>query len=114
MVTLWFPVNRPVGPDCGTISVIPASHKEGRRPADTYLRGGYFRQIEAKPSEREAADEQALGLQLGDCCVMDGNLLHRSVANRSATPRVAAVARLVHLAKLHSYDRERFYCVHKA
>lgn len=114
LVALWFPVNRAVTGETGTISVIPRSHKEGRRAADTYFRSGFFRQIEAKLGEQEAVRERVLELQLGDCCLMDGNLVHRSVANRSDTPRVAGVVRLAHLAKLRSYDRERFYCAHRS
>ena len=113
-VALWFPVNRAVSGETGTISVIPQSHSEGRREANTYLRNGFFRQIDAKPGEQEATHEQVLDMQLGDCCIMDGNLIHRSVSNRSATPRVAGVVRLAHLGKLSSYERERFYCVHKS
>jgi hypothetical protein len=113
LVALWFPINRAVKKETGTISVIPQSHSQGRRAADTYLRDGCFRQIEAKLGEQEAVHERVLELELGDCCIMDGNLVHRSVANRSATSRVAGVVRLAHLAKATSYDRDRFYCTNR-
>jgi hypothetical protein len=97
---LWFPVNRSVTAGTGTISVVPRSHCEGRRASDTYFRDGSFRQIEARLGEQEAEQERVIELELGDCCLMDGNLVHRSVTNRSATPRVAGVVRLAHLAKV--------------
>jgi hypothetical protein len=114
MAALWFPVNRAVSEESGTISVIPQSHTEGRRAVDTYFRDGSFPQIDARLGEQEAARERVLELQLGDCCIMDGNMIHRSVANRSPIPRVAGVVRLAHLAKLSSYERDRFYCVTKS
>jgi hypothetical protein len=111
---LWFPVNRAVSGGTGTISVIPQSHTEGRRASDVHFRDGFFRQIDTKVSEQEAADERVIELQLGDCCIMDGNLVHRSVPNKSTTPRVAGVVRLAHLAKADSYDRDHFYCSHES
>lgn len=112
MVTVWFPVNRATTAETGTIGVLPGSHR-WPRTSQTHYRHGYFRQIEAEVSEPEVAQEQALHLELGDCCIMDGDLVHRSVSNLSATPRVAAVARMVALSREATYQRERFYCLHK-
>jgi hypothetical protein len=114
MATVWFPVNRAVTRESGTISVIPGSHTQGRRPADTHFRDGLFRQIDAKLGDQEAQSGLPLELEMGDCCIMNGNLVHRSVANRSSTPRIAGVVRLAHLAKADLYDRDRFYCAHKS
>jgi ectoine hydroxylase-related dioxygenase (phytanoyl-CoA dioxygenase family) len=113
-LTLWFPVNRNAGRDNGTISMIPGSHKSGPRDADTSLRHGYFKQIESKLRTEEIGQEAVLDFELGDCCIMNGNTVHRSVANRSKTPRVAGVLRMASMATQTSYDRERFYCTHKS
>jgi hypothetical protein len=40
---------------------------------------------------------------------MNGNTVHRSVANRSSSPRIAGVLRIANLAAQQSYERERFY-----
>ena len=112
-LTLWFPINRGTKRDTGTISLIPGSHREGLREADTFLKHGYFKQIQSKLGPNEEAQEFPLEMQLGDCCVMNGNTVHRSVANHSNTPRIAAVLRIANIAG-QSYDRERFYCVHKS
>ena len=111
---LWFPINRPVGAGSGTIGVIPQSHVDGRRETNTHFRNGFFRQIDSRLHEGEAVGEHVLEMEPGDCCLMHGNLVHRSVPNRSATPRVAAVMRLAHLDPSTPYERERFYCVHKS
>lgn len=113
-LTLWFPVNRATGRDTGTISLIPGSHRYGPREADTFFRHGYFRQIEAKLQTEETDREEMLEADLGDCCIMNGNTVHRSVANRSSSPRVAGVLRIASLAPHQSYERERFYCTHKS
>lgn len=114
MVTLWFPVNRATRRDTGTISVIPGSQQAGLRSADTSLRHGFFRQIESTTDQAETNDELFMELEPGDCCVMNGDTVHRSVANCSDTPRVAGVLRMVNVGNLPSYERERFYCVHKS
>jgi ectoine hydroxylase-related dioxygenase (phytanoyl-CoA dioxygenase family) len=113
-LTLWFPVNRGTGRDTGTISMIPGSQQYGPRETETFLRHGYFKQIESKLTPFEKTREQVLEVDLGDCCIMNGNTVHRSVANRSATPRVAGVLRIASLHRQTSYERERFYCVHKS
>lgn len=113
MVTAWFPVNRATTAETGTIGVIPGSHLRPRA-SRTHFRHGYFRQIEAEVSESEMAQAQPLHLELGDCCIMEGDLVHRSISNLSSTPRVAAVGRMVTLPREATYQRERFYCVHKS
>jgi ectoine hydroxylase-related dioxygenase (phytanoyl-CoA dioxygenase family) len=113
-LTLWFPVNRSTNKDSGTISMIPGSHREGRRDVDKSLRHGFFKQLESKLDQNEEQKEAPLDIQLGDCCIMDGNTVHRSVANRSKTPRVAGVLRMAHLSADQAYERESFYCVHKS
>ncbi len=113
-LTLWFPVNRSTKRDTGTISVVPGSHREGRREADTYFRDGYFRQIQSKLQEEEGAREEVLEVELGDCVIMDGNTVHRSVANRGTSPRIAGVLRMANLSTQKAYERERFYCTHKS
>jgi hypothetical protein len=68
------------------------------------------------PSRLQADEEdraEALDIQLGDCCIMHGNTVHRSVVNRGPSPRVAGVLRIANLANQSSYERERFYCSHK-
>jgi ectoine hydroxylase-related dioxygenase (phytanoyl-CoA dioxygenase family) len=112
-LTLWFPVNRRTGGNEGTISLIPGSHRYGVRETETFLKHGFFKQIQSKLRDEEESRETVLELDLGDCCIMNGNTIHRSVANRSATPRVAAVVRIVNLATIQSYDRDKFYCSHK-
>src|ERR1700735_756879 len=112
-LTLWFPVNRDTGRDTGTISMIPGSHQYGPRDTETFLRHGYFKQIESKLRAGEANMEEVLEVDLGDCCIMNGNTVHRSVANRSTSPRVAGVLRIASLGTQEGYDRERFYCTHK-
>jgi phytanoyl-CoA hydroxylase len=114
LVALWFPVNRRVSKETGTISVIPGSHRKGARTNETHFRHGYFRQIDSEVEAAEIANEEVLDLELGACCIMEGNLVHRSIANRSSTPRVAAVVRMVNLSEEATYERERFYCVHKS
>jgi hypothetical protein len=113
-LTLWFPVNRSTKRNTGTISIIPGSHREGPRETETFLRHGFFKQIQSKLNAGEADREQVLEVDQGDCCIMHGNAVHRSVANRSTSPRVAGVLRIANLGSQPSYDRERFYCVHKS
>jgi ectoine hydroxylase-related dioxygenase (phytanoyl-CoA dioxygenase family) len=113
-LTLWFPVNRSTKRDTGTISMIPGSHKSGPRKTDTSYRQGYFRQIESQLELNEESQEEVLEVGLGSCCIMHGNTVHRSVANRSSSPRVAGVLRIANLARQSSYERERFYCTHKS
>jgi len=114
LATLWFPINRRVDRDTGTISMIPGSHRTGPRETENYLRNGFFKQMQAKLELGEADKEQVLEAGPGDCCIMNGNTVHRSVANRSMSPRVAAVLRIAHLSAEQEYERERFYCVHKS
>jgi ectoine hydroxylase-related dioxygenase (phytanoyl-CoA dioxygenase family) len=114
MLTLWFPVNRATKKETGTISVISGSHLAGPRPTETRVITENFKQYESKLEKGEAERETVLELELGDCCIMHGNTVHRSVSNRSSTPRVAGLLRMVNIASLSSYDRERFYCVHKS
>jgi ectoine hydroxylase-related dioxygenase (phytanoyl-CoA dioxygenase family) len=114
MVTLWFPVNRATLRDTGTISLIPGSHQNGLRPADTSFRHGFFRQLESTIDQCETNDELFMELDAGDCCIMHGDTVHRSVANRAVSPRVAGVVRMVNIDNLTSYERERFYCAHKS
>jgi ectoine hydroxylase-related dioxygenase (phytanoyl-CoA dioxygenase family) len=114
MVTLWFPLNRATGRDTGTIGLIPGSHRNGLRSADTSFRHGFFRQVESTIERRETEEELFMELEAGDCCVMHGDTVHRSVANRASSPRVAGVVRMVNIGNLSSYERERFYCVHKS
>jgi hypothetical protein len=113
-LTLWFPVNRSTGRDEGTISMIPGSHRHGPRETDTFLKHGFFKQVQARLRDGEAGQEEVLETELGDCCIMDGNTVHRSVANRSSSPRVAGVLRIANLASQPGYERERFYCTHKS
>jgi hypothetical protein len=113
-LTLWFPVNRGTCPDTGTISMIPGSHRSGSRETENYLRNGFFKQMQSKLQPGEADKEQMLEVELGDCCIMNGNTVHRSVANRSTSPRVAGVLRIAHLGADQTYERERFYCIHKS
>src|SRR5947209_5123753 len=104
LVTLWFPINHGANMERGTISVIDGSHQAGLRPAETYKRHGFFRQIEVAAGE-EAAQEKPLSVGLGDCCIMDGHTLHRSVSNRSAVPRVTGVLRLANMPRQDHHDR---------
>ncbi len=113
-LTLWFPVNRGTAQDTGSISIIPGSHRYGLRETDTFLKHGFFKQIQSRLRPGEAEQEKVLETELGDCCIMHGNTVHRSVANRSTSPRVAAVLRIANLGKQESYERERFYCSHKS
>ncbi len=114
LVALWFPINRAVRAETGTISVIPKSHLDGRRETHAYTKHGFFRQLDAKLQEDESAKEHMIELEPGDCCIMNGNLVHRSVANGSDLPRVAGVVRLAYLGKGTPYQRDQFYCVHKS
>lgn len=114
LVTLWFPVNRGTNAETGTISLIPGSHRDGARETETYLKHGFFKQMQSKLKPGEAEREEMLEIDLGDCCIMHGYTVHRSVANRSTTPRVAAVLRIANLGSQTSYQRERFYCVHES
>jgi hypothetical protein len=114
LLTLWFPINRETNRETGTISVIPGSHRKGPRSSEEYLRHGFFRQMESKMDEHELEQERILDLALGDCCIMEGNLVHRSVANRSNSPRVAGLVRMANNASQPVYERDRYYCVHKS
>jgi ectoine hydroxylase-related dioxygenase (phytanoyl-CoA dioxygenase family) len=82
MLTLWFPVNREVNRETGTISLIPGSHHVQARENKTYVKHGFFRQIESEIETREASQERFVEVEPGDCCIMHGDLVHRSVANR--------------------------------
>jgi len=113
-LTLWFPVNRSAEKNTGTISIIPGSHRNGPRGTDTFLKHGFFKQMQSQLQAGEEEREEVLEVQTGDCCIMQGNAVHRSVANRSASPRVAGVLRIANLGTQPSYDREKFYCVHKS
>ena len=112
MITLWFPVNRTVTRETGTISFIPGSHLPAR-VNKTYVKNGFFKQIESEVTPEEAAREMFVEVDPGDCAIMHGDLVHRSVANRSNTPRVGGVLRMVNVASLSAYERDNFYCVHK-
>jgi len=114
LVVLWFPVNRPATRDTGTISVIPGSHRYGPREAKIYMKHGIFKQMQPSLRDDELAREKVLEMSLGDCCIMSGNIVHRSILNRSASPRVAGVLRAANLSTLQSYDVERFQGVRKA
>jgi len=113
-LTLWFPVNRSTARDTGTISVIPGSHHAGLRETETFLKNGFFKQMQTKLAPEEQGREIVLEVELGDCCIMSGNTVHRSVANRCSSPRVAGVLRIANLGTQQIYERERFYCVHKS
>jgi hypothetical protein len=113
-LTLWFPVNRDIKRNTGTISLIPGSHRYGPRETDTFLKHGFFKQIQSKLLPDEENGEEVLEVDLGDCCIMSGNTVHRSIANQSCTPRVAGVLRLVNLGSQVCYERERLYCTHKS
>jgi hypothetical protein len=114
LITLWFPVNRGTNRDTGTISMIPGSHREGPRETDTFLKHGYFKQLQSRLKQGEVENEESLEIDLGDCCLMHGHAVHKSVANRGTTPRVAGVLRIANLEKLDSYERNRFYCEHRS
>lgn len=114
LVTLWFPVNRGTNRDTGTISMIPQSHQDGLRESDTFLKNGHFKQLQSRLKAGELESEQSLEIDLGDCCIMHGHAVHRSVPNVSETPRVAGVLRIANLGALSSYERDRFYCVHSS
>lgn len=114
LVVLWFPVNRSTNGDMGTISVIPGSHLYGRRETDTYMKHGTFKQMQPKLRDDEVAREKVLEINLGDCCIMNGHTVHRSVLNRSVSPRVAGVLRITDLNTLQSYDPERFRAARKS
>jgi ectoine hydroxylase-related dioxygenase (phytanoyl-CoA dioxygenase family) len=94
--------------------MIPGSHRNGPRETETFLKHGFFKQIQSKLQPGEAEREEVLETEAGDCCIMNGNTIHRSVANQSNSPRVAGVLRIANLANQPSYDRERFYCTHKS
>ena len=113
-LTLWFPVNRSVNRETGTISLIRGSQRDGPRESETFLRHGYFKQMQSKLREGELERQDVLEMDLGDCCIMSGNAVHCSIANRTASPRIAAVLRIAYLGSQQSYDREQFYCVHKS
>ncbi|HVB57460.1 MAG TPA: phytanoyl-CoA dioxygenase family protein [Candidatus Acidoferrales bacterium] len=113
-LTLWFPVNRSTKKDTGTISMIPGSHRYGPRETETFLKHGFFKQIQSKLRDSEETLEHVLEVDLGDCCIMAGNTVHRSVANHSTSPRIAGVLRIANIGTQQTYDRERFYCVHKS
>ena len=114
MTTLWFPVNRATNAETGTISVIPGSHTDKIRGSQTSFRNGYFKQIITELKEAEPQSEQMLDMEPGDCCLMDGSLVHRSVPNRADSPRVAGVVRMINVPMHTPYERDRFYCVHKS
>jgi len=114
LITLWFPVNRGTNRDTGTISMIPGSHQHGVRESDTFLKHGHFKQVQSRLSVGELETEESIEIDLGDCCIMHGHTVHKSVPNRSETPRVAGVLRIANLGNLSSYERERFYCVHSS
>lgn len=111
-LTLWFPINRGTNSENGTISIIPGSHRAGLRETKEHLKNGFFKQLESRLEPGEERKEKILKTELGDCCVMHGNTIHRSVANRSESPRVAGLLRLACLTPSQIYDRERFYCAH--
>jgi ectoine hydroxylase-related dioxygenase (phytanoyl-CoA dioxygenase family) len=113
-LTLWFPVNRKAAQQSGTISVIPGSHQSGLRRTNVFLRNGFFKQMQAELENGEEGAEQALEIELGNCCIMDGNTVHRSVANHSSSPRIAGLLRIANVGAQQSYERERFYCAHKS
>ena len=114
LITLWFPVNRGTNRDTGTISMIPASHQSGVREADAFLKHGHFKQLQSRLDGGELEMEESIEIDLGDCCIMHGHTVHKSVPNRSDTPRVAGVLRIANLSSLNSYERERFYCAHSS
>lgn len=114
LATLWFPITREASAENGTISCIDGSHRHGIRPAETYKRDGFFRQIEAEVTADETKTEDPLYLGVGDCCIMHGHTVHRSMPNRSPIPRVTGIVRLVNMVRENSYQRDQFYCMHKS
>jgi ectoine hydroxylase-related dioxygenase (phytanoyl-CoA dioxygenase family) len=113
LATLWFPLTREASVENGTIGCVGGSHLQGLRPAETYKRHGFFRQIEAEVTEDETVTEDPLYVGVGDCCIMHGHTVHRSMPNQSSVPRVTGIVRLVNIGREDSYARDQFYCIHK-
>lgn len=109
LASLWFPVNRRSSAETGTMSILPGTHRQGIRQASTYLRDGNFRQIEVLPTDEELSRAIALELEPGDCVFFSGNLLHKSIPNPGAHPRVTGVMRLFDQSKQDGYVRDHYY-----
>lgn len=110
LASLWFPVTHRTSLENGTMAVVPGSHKNGLRNAETYFRNGSFRQIETIVEESEATNSVPLELEVGDCLISSGNLVHASIPNRGRVPRVNGILRLVNMAAQQEYRRDLFFC----
>jgi ectoine hydroxylase-related dioxygenase (phytanoyl-CoA dioxygenase family) len=111
LATIWFPVTHRSSQQNGTMSVVPASHKDGLREANTHFRHGNFRQIISPVRGGESDNEIPLDVNLGGCCLSHGALVHRSVANASKSPRVSGILRLVDMSRQKDYQRHLFFCM---
>lgn len=109
LCSLWFPVTHGSSVETGTMTILPGSHRPGVREAQTYLREGSFRQIEVTPTEEELQRALVLELEPGDCLFFSGNLLHKSMPNRSDLPRVTGVMRVFDQTKQGGYVRDHYY-----
>ena len=109
LASLWFPVTHRSSAETGTMTILPGTHKQGARQAETYLRDGGFRQIEVVPGKDELARAIVLELDPGDCILFSGHLLHKSMPNRSDSPRVTGVMRVFDQAKQDGYVRDHYY-----
>ena len=113
VATLWFPLNRGVSEETGTIAVLPGSHKMGPRDGKVWFRNNKFRQIDTVVDEAELHRALPLEIEVGDLCVLHGNVVHRSLPNHSTTPRISGIIRLVDLGAQPEYRRDLIYCAAK-
>jgi ectoine hydroxylase-related dioxygenase (phytanoyl-CoA dioxygenase family) len=103
ILNIWFPVLAPSTVEGGTMAMLPGSHAKGFLPSKSYNKANGFLQIETilQPGDEERF--VPMELDLGDLVVFSSHLVHRSMPNISAMPRVTGILRVVNMATLRSH-----------
>ena len=94
LLNFWFPVLAPTKRGTGTISLIPGSHKLGRRP-ESRSGEGKFIQIKPLVTGREESTALEIEAEPGDLLVFHADMIHKSIANVSGVPRVTGIVRVI-------------------
>jgi ectoine hydroxylase-related dioxygenase (phytanoyl-CoA dioxygenase family) len=98
---IWIPL-QDVGPDNGTLTVIPGSHRWFSGVAAASVPWAF-----AGSMERIFPLARSLDLNAGQMVIFDNRLLHGSAPNNSGTPRVCIAGRVTHgLSSYHSFWKD--------
>jgi len=95
-INFCFPVMEPASEQNGTMTSLKGSHKLGALPFSEYrpvANGARSLVPENIEQHVQAFEEVRFDAELGDVCMFDWNLIHRSNPNRSPHTRVTSVIR---------------------